>query len=270
MAFEYYLMESAEESIRLDMKTDPLKVSDQARWAGVKPGMRVADLGCGSGKTTAILSRFAQPGGSVTGIDISQERVNFAREHYGKEPDEFLCRDIRKPLTDLGRYDLVWIRFVLEYYRTGSFKIVENAARSLKPGGTLCLIDLDYNCLTHYGISDRLERTLHRVMNLAAERNDFDPYVGRKLYSYLYDLGFEQIDVDMSAHHLIYGKLSGIDEFNWTKKVEAAGKNFGDSFPEYRDGYKGFVREFRSFFTSLRRFTYTPVICCKGICPSHP
>ena len=42
-----YLMESEAEAIRLDVKTDGRAVERQARWAGLKPGMRVADLGCG-------------------------------------------------------------------------------------------------------------------------------------------------------------------------------------------------------------------------------
>ena len=49
-----YLMEDDQESVRLDRKTDPATVEKQALWAGLKPGMRVADLGCGAGKTTFI------------------------------------------------------------------------------------------------------------------------------------------------------------------------------------------------------------------------
>ncbi|HMK65410.1 MAG TPA: methyltransferase type 11, partial [Thermodesulfobacteriota bacterium] len=62
-----YLMEDDEEAIRLDRKTDPSVVERQARWAGVKPGMRLADLGCGSGKTSSVLHELVQPGGEVIG-----------------------------------------------------------------------------------------------------------------------------------------------------------------------------------------------------------
>lgn len=79
-----YFMESEEESLRLDLKTDPGVVEEQARWAGVVPGMRVADLGCGAGKTTHILHRLAQPGGEVAGIDHSQQRIEYALEHYAR------------------------------------------------------------------------------------------------------------------------------------------------------------------------------------------
>ena len=54
-----YLMEGDEEAVRLDLKTDPEAVKKQAQWAGLKPGMRVADLGCGAGKTTFYLNELA-------------------------------------------------------------------------------------------------------------------------------------------------------------------------------------------------------------------
>ena len=66
-----YLMESEAEAIRLDVKTNSRAVERQARRAGLKAGMRVADLGCGSGKTTFHLHKLVQPGGSALGVDIA-------------------------------------------------------------------------------------------------------------------------------------------------------------------------------------------------------
>ena len=54
-----YLMESDDETLRLQLKTDQKTLEKQAKWAGIQPGMRVADIGCGAGKT----SFFLNPGG---------------------------------------------------------------------------------------------------------------------------------------------------------------------------------------------------------------
>jgi len=101
-------------------------------------------------------------------------------------------------------------------------------------------------------------------MEAVEKYNDFDPYVGRKCYSYLYDLGCIDIDVSLDAHHLIFGELEKTDEFNWRKKVEIAGKNSGYKFEEYEGGYEEFFEEFNRFFSDPRRFTYTPIISCRG------
>ncbi len=263
-----YLMESDEETLRLDIKIDGTTLEKQALWAGIKPGMRVADLGYGSGKTTFYLHKLVQPNGEVVGIDNSEERIEYAKKHYHKNGIKYVQRDICEPLEDLGKFDFIWIRFVLEYHRSKSFDIVKNISRILKPGGILCLIDLDYNCLSHFGLSNRLNRTLRGIIKALETTADFDPYVGIKLYSFLYDLDYKEIDASLSPHHLIFGELNEIDSFNWTKKVEVAAKKSGYKFEEYKGGYEEFFEEFKQFFSDPRRFTYTPVICCRGCKPS--
>lgn len=85
-----YLMESAEEVLRLDVKTESTVVEGQALWAGIRPGMSVADIGFGSGKTSAILHSLVQPGGSVLGVDGSGERTAYATSRYGDRGIRFV------------------------------------------------------------------------------------------------------------------------------------------------------------------------------------
>jgi len=259
-----YLMEHNEETFRLDLKTNADVVEKQALWAGIKPGMRVADLGYGSGKTSFYLHKLVQPNGEVVGVDIAEDRIKYAKKHYSRKGIKYICRDMRDPLDDLGMFDFIWVRFVLEYYRSESFNIVKNISSILKPGGVICLIDLDYNCLNHFGLSKKLQRTFHGIMKALEKNADFDPYVGIKLYSFLYDLGYQNIDVSMTPHHLIFGEATEIDTFNWKKKVEIAVKRSGYQFKEYKGRYEEFFEDFNNFFSDPRRFTYTPLISCKG------
>jgi ubiquinone/menaquinone biosynthesis C-methylase UbiE len=260
-----YLMESDDESLRLDLKTDKALVEKQALWAGINPGMRVADLGCGAGKTTFHLNRLVQPNGSTLGVDVAPQRIQYAETHYSHAGIEYVCRDIRQPLEDLGMFDFIWVRFVLEYYRLESFDIVKNISKILKPGGILCLIDLDCNCLRHFGLSRRLEKVLVDVMKILAGSFNFDPYAGIKLYSFLYDLDYQDIDVNVIPHNLIFGELKDIEYFNFAKKVEMVAKKSGYRFEGFENGYEDFLKEFNHYFSDLRRFTYTPLISCRGI-----
>jgi ubiquinone/menaquinone biosynthesis C-methylase UbiE len=259
-----YLMENMEEIARLNLKTDCRSVADQARWAGIQTGMQVADIGCGSGKTSNALHTLVQPHGTVVGIDGSEERIDYARKTYGKNSIKFICKDIRDDLTELGLFDFAWVRFILEYFRKTSFDIVKNISKIVRPGGILCLIDLDHNCLSHYGLPKRLEKAVFSLMTTLETRGDFDPFAGRKLYSHLYRLGYENIDVKITAHHLIFGELDRKDAYNWGKKIEVASRKIGYRFDEYEKGYDEFLYEFNRFFSDPGRFTYTPMIICSG------
>jgi len=266
-----YLMENIEEIIRLEVKTDPEVVRKQALWSGMKPGLRVLDAGCGSGKVTSILHEIIQPAGSIVGVDFSEERIHYAREHYGQKPGiDFHIHDLRTSLLDIGMFDLIWVRFFLEYFRAESFDIVKNLTGCLKPGGHLCLIDLDHNCLNHYELPAKMEDILFQIMGMLESEYNFDPYSGRKLYAYLYDLGYQNIKVDISSHHLIYGRIKEEDLFNWIKKVEVAcGKTKG-LFETYPGGQDFFFDDFKKFFLDPRRFTYTPLVLCEGMKPLSP
>jgi len=259
-----YLMEHSGEIARLEAKTVREALADQTGWAGLRPGMRVLDAGCGSGVTTAMLFELVSPGGTVTGIDFSAERIAHAQANYGATGIDFVCRDLLAPLDDFDPFDFIWVRFVLEYHQSGSARIVERLARLLAPGGILCLVDLDQNCLNHHGMPPRLERANRQIMEHLAEHADFDPYMGRKLYGLLYDLGLAEIEVMLRPHHLIYGPLCDVDRDNWRDKLAVAVRQSGYGFPEYPGGFAEFSAEFEQFFGDPRRFTYTPLIACRG------
>jgi SAM-dependent methyltransferase len=261
-------MENVEETIRLEIKTDPEAVRKQAYWCGLKPGQRVLDAGCGPGKVTSILNEMIQPGGMILGVDYSEKRISHAKEHYGLEPGiDFQFHDLRDPMEGIGQFDIVWARFFLEYFRMESLDIVRNLTACLKPGGCLCLLDLDHNCLNHYELPATMEKILFKLMNRLEQKFNFDPYAGRKLYSYLYDLGYENIKLNLVAHHLIYGKIGDKDIFNWIKKIEVVSLKSKGLFKEYPGGYDAFLEDFKKFFLDPRRFTYTPLILCKGVKP---
>lgn len=265
-----YLMENDEEEKRLDIKTNPGSVKSQALWCGIGPGARVLDVGCGSGKATSIIHSLVLPGGEITGVDASESRIRYARSSFGDKPGiNFHVKDFSLPMEDLGQFDFIWVRFVLEYFREGAVDIIKNISVNLKPDGWLCLLDLDYNCINHWELPASMEDILIKVMRRMDNDFNFDTFAGRKLYSYLYDLGFEDICLNLTAHHLIYGELKATDEFNWMKKMNVGMQKAPDIFESYPGGNEKFLNDFKTFFNDPRRFTYTPLIICKGRNPLY-
>lgn len=114
------------------------------------------------------------------GIDFAGDRIQFAEKHYAETRHRFRCMDLRQPLDELGAFDFIWIRFVLEYYLEGSVDIIRNAASALKPDGRLCLLDLDYNCLTHYPMKVEMESILQKLVFKMMQKFSFATLRGQE------------------------------------------------------------------------------------------
>ena len=260
-----YLMENPEESVRLHVKTDPEALRNQAIWCGVQPGLRILDVGCGSGKASSSLHEMIQPNRSLLGIDLSAKRIIYAQNNFGGPPGlEFQACDFTHPLDELGQFDLVWMRFILEYFRNNAFDIVNNLTSCLKPGGSLCLLDIDHNCLNQYPLPDGMGAIMCRLVERLEADYNFDPYAGRKLYTYLYDLSYTDIQVQLLPHHLIYGALRPEDQYNWIMKLSVISQKVLGLFEEYPGGQDGFFDDFSKFLNDPRRFIYSPLIMAKG------
>jgi ubiquinone/menaquinone biosynthesis C-methylase UbiE len=259
-----YLMENCDEGLRLEAKTDPEAVKRQAAWAGIRPGMRVLDIGCGNGVTTHALAELVGETGHVTGVDFSEERLALARERCPSDRTSFVCHDIRTPYRNAQPYDAVWVRFLLEYFREEQLEIVANCVAGLRDGGVVCMADLDSNSLNHYGLNERLQSTLGDIMERLVRDFNFDPYAGRRLYRHFSDLGFGEIDCMMEMHHLFFGELPKKDAYNWLRKIEVTARKSGCRFEAYGGSYEAFRDEALAFMLNPTRFTYTPLVVVRG------
>ena len=101
------------------------------RKVGLKPGMRVLDLGCGWGGFAAFAAERYQV--NVTGFTVSQEQVKWARDHYSHLPVDIRLDDYRNAT---GIYDAVVSIGLMEHVGWKNYRsYMELVDRLLAPGG---------------------------------------------------------------------------------------------------------------------------------------
>ena len=66
--------------------SQPTTVRTMLELLDVQPGARVLDVGCGSGWTTALLAHLTGPTGTVLGVEIVPELVDFGRDNLARLP----------------------------------------------------------------------------------------------------------------------------------------------------------------------------------------
>jgi demethylmenaquinone methyltransferase/2-methoxy-6-polyprenyl-1,4-benzoquinol methylase len=108
------------------------------RQAGVRPGMRVLDVGCGPGLTTQAALRLVGSTGSVIGLDPSSGMLREAR----KGPCRNLVQGVGEelPFPD-GAFDFVSMGYALRHVSDLQTAFREYR-RVLRPGGIVLLLEI--------------------------------------------------------------------------------------------------------------------------------
>lgn len=102
--------------------------------AGVKPGVRVLDVGCGTG--VLIPDYLARGVESVTGVDISPEMIRIAREKFPQDNVRFLCADVEN--APLEEYDVIMVYNAFPHFPEPE-ELIKSLVGHLAIGGTLTI-----------------------------------------------------------------------------------------------------------------------------------
>jgi demethylmenaquinone methyltransferase/2-methoxy-6-polyprenyl-1,4-benzoquinol methylase len=138
---------------RYDLFTALTGFGQAARWragalAAIRPGMRVLDLGCGTGDLSLEALGRVGPSGEVVGLDFSEEMLRVLSEKHRRRPIPgggtlTLVRGCAEDLpVDARPVDAVVSGFVLRNLYAQIDRVLDGVRRSLRPGGHVAFLDL--------------------------------------------------------------------------------------------------------------------------------
>ena len=163
--------------------------------AGLRPGMRSADLGCGSGDVTLDMAVLAGPAGWVAGNPPPLPMVAFA----GVAPHQRgLAFGVSVGPDDAhwaapGEYDFVYCRFLLQHLARPA-DLLRRMWEAVRPGGVLAVEDADLGGL--FCDPDNAGFTFYQRMYVEVlARNGGDPTCARRLARYFRETGIPAPEV---------------------------------------------------------------------------
>ena len=141
----YILGHSAAEIIRLQTQAKILgPITERLlRSAGIRPGIRVLDVGSGAGDVAMLAAELVGPSGRVVGIDRNSQVLSIAMERADRAGFKHLSfhqADVETFVDDAG-FDLVIGRYVL-IHQTDPVAFLRAAARLARPGGSMAFHEL--------------------------------------------------------------------------------------------------------------------------------
>jgi SAM-dependent methyltransferase len=102
-------------------------------WLELPKGLRCLDVGCGNGAFTEVLAARAAPS-ELTGVDPSQEQIDFAKIREGTKFAQFRVGDAQAlPFPD-GSFDVALMALVISFVPDPA-EAVKEMARVVRPGG---------------------------------------------------------------------------------------------------------------------------------------
>jgi ubiquinone/menaquinone biosynthesis C-methylase UbiE len=163
--------------------------------AGISPGMRVLDFGCGVGDVSALVASLVGEAGKVVGIDRSEEAVQTARARaaaMGLHHIEFRRVDDLGLTSQFpaGSFDAVVGRLVL-MYQPDAIECLRRLSTVLRPGGFAMFHEAQMAMGWHgaYPPSPTLAK-LWSWMSAACARAGVELNMGLKLRQALLAAGF--------------------------------------------------------------------------------
>ena len=156
--------------------------------AGLVPGARVADVGCGPGAMLVTLAEVVGPAGHVVGVDADPAAVTAARAALAGarlSDTPVAPGDVRPGRADStglppGSVDTAVLRHVLAHNGGAEQRIVDHLAGLVRPGGHVYLLDVDLTTGTLAEVVPGAADLQDRYLRWHADRGN-DPHVGRRL-----------------------------------------------------------------------------------------
>lgn len=159
--------------------------------AGIGPGMRVLDVGCGVGDVSLIAARLVGPSGSVLGIDRSQEAIDIAARRTAIAARDrwvrFSATEIGDHLPE-GRFDAVIGRLILMYLPDPAAAL-RRFATCLEPGGILAFQEIAIAQARTVPEMPLFRKCLGWIIE-TFDRSGFEANMGDRLYRTFLDAGF--------------------------------------------------------------------------------
>jgi ubiquinone/menaquinone biosynthesis C-methylase UbiE len=181
----YVLGHSEQELARLEKQSELFgrETRNVLIEAGLAPGMRVLDVGCGAGDVSLMAASIVGPTGSVLGIDRAPAALDLATARAARAGQNW----VRFQEADIfsfdpsEKFDAAIGRFILMHV-PDAVAVVKRLVQFLRPGGSIAFLELDIDQAGAVPPLPLLSQCIHWI-TATYRRVGVEPNMGSALYA---------------------------------------------------------------------------------------
>jgi ubiquinone/menaquinone biosynthesis C-methylase UbiE len=188
---------------------------------GIEKGMRVLDVGCGTGDLSIMASELAGDSGEVVGVDISEDALTSARNSIAEKRIStvtFIRAEIAKLPENIGTFDAIIGRRVLMYLDDAA-QGIKSLLPHLTTNGKMIFQESDCMASSFCAQSMPLHTKVQTWMWDTVAKEGGDIHIGRQLYSLMRNAGLKILQTRAEA--ILHTYESGSD-LGWVAKMMAS------------------------------------------------
>ena len=189
----------------------------------LKPGIRVLDMGCGSGAITRSIAEKIGPTGYVLGIDPSENLIEQARQNATNQPGLVFEQGDVYSFDTPDRFDVVTCARTLQWLARPK-EALNNMKRLVKPGGYLSILDFNHEKLAWTPDPPKTMRLFYDAFLKWRQDAGFDNAIADHLKDLLLEIGFQNVSIEAQHEIAQKGKLNfAVDSRLWAEVAELRG-----------------------------------------------
>ena len=186
----------------------------------LKKGLRVLDVGCGTGAISKGIAAKVGEEGKVVGIDNTEAFINSGKETYGSVRNlELIHADLFQFKTE-EKFDLVVAARVLQWLSNPK-EALKKLGSFLKPGGQISILDYNHEGLTWEPAPPLSMQQFYQAFLKWRSAAGMDNRIADHLADYFKDTGFHSIEVFNADEVYQKGETNFLQRIGiWSKVAE--------------------------------------------------
>jgi SAM-dependent methyltransferase len=186
----------------------------------LRPGLKVLDVGCGTGAISKGIAERVGTTGSVTGIDNTEHFILSGKETYGNVANLTLLHADIFEFKPEEKFDLIVAARVLQWLRNPKDALLKMKTL-LKPGGQVSILDYDHTALEWQPHPPESMRKFYQAFLKWREDAGMNNRIADDLNDYFVQCGFNSIEVYKSDEVYIKGEENFLSRIGiWSKVAE--------------------------------------------------